>query len=252
MRHLPSMLATLVILTLAAPGLAQQPSSPATLTGNVALASEYISRGIGLSNRKPAIQGGLDLTHASGLYLGTWASSATILSDLGASNALEWDLYAGYRRSVGEVGLDLGVMYFYYPGSYPDGWVSSNTAEVYVAGTWKVVTLKYSYALTNQYGFQTPEGDDTDGSSYLDLTGVIPVGAGFTVTAHVGHQEIKGFGDASYTDWKVGVSKDLAGLSFGLAYVGTNAKGDPGEPYRNPYGKDLGAGRVLATIGKLL
>ncbi|HMV17342.1 MAG TPA: TorF family putative porin, partial [Zoogloea sp.] len=50
------------------------PAAPA-FTSNVTLASEYIYRGIGQTNRKPAIQGGFDYAHSSGLYVGTWASN---------------------------------------------------------------------------------------------------------------------------------------------------------------------------------
>jgi uncharacterized protein (TIGR02001 family) len=251
MRTPAAVLAILVVVTLAAPAPAQQASSPSTFTANVSLASEFISRGLSLSNRKPAIQGGLDWAHASGLYLGTWASSATILSDLGGSNSLEWDLYGGYKTSAGDFGLDAGALYFYYPGTYPDGWVSANTLELYLGGSWKVLSLKYYYGLTDQFGFKTPSGGDTTGSSYVELAGTFPVGAGVTVTALVGYQRIRGFADASYTGWKLGVSKDLAGFSLAVGWVGTNAKGAPGEPYRNVHGTDLGAGRIFASVGRV-
>ncbi len=32
--------------------------------------------------------------------------------------------------------------------------------------------------------------------------------------------------NGSYTDWKLGVTKDLKGWIFGLSAIGTNAKGD--------------------------
>ena len=119
-----------------------------------------------------------------------------------------------------------------------------------MAGTWKVVTLRYSYGLTNQYGFQTPEGGDTKGSSYVDLTANVPLGAGFALDAHAGHQRIKGFAAASYSDWKLGIAKDLAGFTFTLAWVDTDAKGDLGEPYHNPFGTNLGAGRIFGSVGR--
>jgi uncharacterized protein (TIGR02001 family) len=250
MRLTPTAVVLLPCLALASPSSAQQPAPPQTVTANVAFASEFVSRGLSLSNRKPAFQGGVDWAHACGVYLGTWASSATILSDQGGSNSFEWDLYGGFRHTAGDLGLDLGAIYFYYPGQYPDDWVSPNTLELNVAGTWKVLTLKYSYGLTNQYGFQTPEGGDTKGSSYVDLTATVPLGAGFTLTGHVGHQRIKGYDDASYSDWKLGLAKDLAGFTFTLAWVDTDAKGDPGEPYHNPLGTDLGAGRIFGSVGR--
>jgi hypothetical protein len=39
-------------------------------------------------------------------------------------------------------------------------------------------------------------------------------------------------GDASYTDWKLGVTKDFGLAVVGLAYTDTNAKGKVGELYR--------------------
>ena len=241
---------TLVAIALASPAAAQEARHSYSVTGNVTIASTFVSRGLTLSNGNPAIQGGVDLTHDGGFYLGTWASSASILADLGASNAMEWDFYGGFRTGFGELAFDLGATYFYYPGSYPDGWVSADTAELNLAASWKLLSLKYSYSLTNQFGFQTPEGNGTEGSSYLDASATLPVGAGFAVAAHLGHQDIRGYSDASYTDWKLGLTKDALGLSFGLAYVGTDARGDPGEPYHNPQGNDLGADRYLLTVGK--
>jgi hypothetical protein len=71
------------------------------------------------------------------------------------------------------------------------------------------------------------------------------------VLSHSPAQDVeKNLNDASYTDWKIGVTKDIGFGVVGLAYVGTNAKGDAGEPYRNPFNKDLGKDRLLLTFGK--
>ncbi len=234
----------------------EDPAVPYSLTANITLASEYIYRGIAQSNHKPAIQGGLDFAHNSGIYIGTWASSISWLSDAGGgavSSSMEWDFYGGYKGTIAEdFSYDVGVLEYYYPGDYPNDFTSPNTTELYIAGGWKTISLKYSYALTNLFGAKTPRGDKTDGSWYIDLTGTYPLPEGFGLYGHVGYQSVKRFDDASYTDWKVGVTKDLLGFSFGLFYVGTNAKGDPGEFYRSAYDKDLGADRVLFTVSKTL
>lgn len=229
-----------------------------TFTGNLSLVSEYRYRGISQTNAKPAVQGGLDYGHASGLYLGTWATNVSWLSDGGAgavSNSLEWDFYGGYKGSAGPIGYDLGVLYYYYPGTYPAGFTSPNTTELYVAGTWQMLTLKYSHSLSNLFGFV-----DSKGAGHLDLSGNFDLGSGVTLTAHVGRQvvpsgtvggvPVRAKSDCSYTDWKLGVAKELVGLNWGLAYVGTNAKGDAGECYRNAYNRDLGKGAVLLSVGK--
>jgi hypothetical protein len=52
----------------------------------------------------------------------------------------------------------------------------------------------------------------------------------------------------SYTDWKLGVTKDLGmGFSLGLAYVQTNAKD---YAYVNPQGNSLGRAGFLANLTK--
>ena len=223
------------------------PASPHTVTGNMTLASEYIFRGIGQTNRKPAIQGGVDYAHASGLYAGLWASSISWLSDAtpGVSAAIEADFYGGYKGSYKSISFDIGALQYYYPGSFPANTVSPDTLELYAQAGWKWFTLKYSHAVSNTFGFANSKGSD-----YIDLTGTYELGHGITLTGHVGHQKIKNTTDASCTDWKIGLSKDYAGLTWGLAYIDTDAKGAPGQPYYNAYGKDLGKARGLLTVGK--
>ena len=50
-------------------------ASPHTHTANVAFVSNYIFRGLTQTFGKPAIQGGMDYSHANGLYAGLWGSS---------------------------------------------------------------------------------------------------------------------------------------------------------------------------------
>src|SRR6266498_1225542 len=85
-------------------------------TGNVGLFSQYVFRGITQTNEKPAVQGGFDLGHKSGFYVGTWASNISWISDYtpGVSASLEWDFYGGYKGSLpADFGYDLGVLYYY-------------------------------------------------------------------------------------------------------------------------------------------
>ena len=48
--------------------------SYAAVSANVSFASDYIWRGMTQSDG-PAIQGGFDLSHSSGFYLGNWNSN---------------------------------------------------------------------------------------------------------------------------------------------------------------------------------
>src|SRR5437870_6776447 len=92
----------------AAPGA---PEPDFTFTGNVGIYSQYVFRGVSQTNEKPALQGGFDLGHKSGLYVGTWLSNISWLSDAspGVSASLEWDMYGGYKGTLpGDFGYDIG------------------------------------------------------------------------------------------------------------------------------------------------
>ncbi|MBW7923394.1 MAG: hypothetical protein H3C59_01480 [Burkholderiaceae bacterium] len=255
----------LALLPIAAPDAAAQAAQATTdasppahsLHANVSLASQYRYRGLAQTDGDPALQGGFDYSHASGLYLGTWGSNVSWLADSNGdvSNSVELDVYGGYRGAWGDVGYDVGVLRYLYPGSYPPGFVSPHTTEIYAAGTWRMFTLKYSHATTNLFGVP-----DSQGSGYLDLAANVGVGRGFALVAHVGHQRIpagsqggiriRSSGDCSYTDWKLGVAKTFVGLDWSLAYVDTDAKGGIGECYRSARNRDLGDATVVLTMGR--
>ncbi len=132
--------AGLLLLTGAAAGVGQSAFAQTTpaaeapaaapapaLTANVTLASQYRYRGIMQSNNKPAIQGGFDYAIPAGLlpegfYVGNWNSSISWLSDANSSVSapIEMDFYGGYKTEiVKNVPIDVGVLQYYYPGSYP-------------------------------------------------------------------------------------------------------------------------------------
>ena len=83
-----SLLALAVLGTFAIPGAVladdaapaaapAEPVSPHTFTYNIGLYSQYIFRGLTQTARRPALQGGADYSHSSGLYAGTWGSTST-------------------------------------------------------------------------------------------------------------------------------------------------------------------------------
>jgi uncharacterized protein (TIGR02001 family) len=202
-----------------------------TLSGNFGIYSQYIFRGLTQTDRKPAAQGGFDFVHASGFYAGTWASNVSWLNDAGLvdhGQSLEWDFYGGYRHAFNDdFGVDAGIRYYGYPGDYLPGVTKPNTTELYVAGSWKWVSLKYSHSVDDTFGIPNSKN-----SWYLDLSANYPLTDALTLNAHVGRQEFKGSnggvnnGDAlDYTDWKIGVTWALAGgWNLGAYYTDTNAK----------------------------
>ncbi|MCK9389145.1 MAG: TorF family putative porin [Sulfuritalea sp.] len=224
-------LPAVVMAQAAAPAAA---ASPHTFTGNVGFATEYLYRGIAQTRGKPALQGGFDYSHASGLYAGAWGSSISWIGDAipGASASLEIDVYGGYKGTiVGDLGYDIGVLTYNYPGTGKTVTglqeLNQDTTEIYGALSWKWLTVKYSQSTGALFGwakFAQPLTDKTTGSSYLELNANYDLGDGWGINGHIGDQTVKGNGPASYSDYKIGVTKDLGFGVVGLAYSTTNAQ----------------------------
>src|SRR3954453_24359 len=112
-----SVLSAAVAAAFAVPTLvaAQTPAAaPPPVTGNMTIASDYRFRGISQTYNGPAIQGGIDYAHPSGFYLGNWNSNVSSLLFTGGS-AIEMDFYGGYKKSFGDIGMDVGFIYYHYP-----------------------------------------------------------------------------------------------------------------------------------------
>ncbi|HEY9145090.1 MAG TPA: TorF family putative porin [Thiobacillus sp.] len=219
--------------------MADEPASPHTLTANIGLTSNYVFRGISQTGGKPAIQGGFDYTHASGLYVGTWGSNVSWLTEFQGytSGSMELDLYGGYRNTIGPISYDVGAIRYMYPGSKKDSVVGAWTSEIYGSVGWKWFTAKYSHYVSDSvFGV----GPNTNGTYYLDISGSLPVAdTGLTLGAHWGtfnfkndDQFIAAYGvSPDYKDWKVSATYDLgklakqtSGMTLGVAYSDTNAE----------------------------
>ena len=235
---------TLLVSALALSGAAfaqtAAPAAPApdyTLSFNVGAVTDYRYRGISQSRKKPAIQGGIDFAHSSGFYLGTWASSIKWIKDGGGSASAEIDLYGGYKGTAGAIGYDLGILTYQYPDhSLP---ISPNTTEIYGAGTYGPVTLKYSHATTNLFGFANSKN-----SYYLDLSAFFDLGDGWSLTPHIGYQKVKNNSASSYTDYALTLGKDFGGgLTASAAVIGTD-----NDTYVGPGGKNLGKSTLVLGV----
>lgn len=139
---------------LAVPAVVAQ--SPHTLSGNVGVVGDYRFRGVSQTYTQPAIQVGIDYAHTTGVYVGAWGSNVSG-NQFPNGGSLELDVYGGYRRAAGKAGLDLGLLYYWYPRARYniDPGDRYNTAEVYLGGRYGQFTARYSYALTNLFGMKT-------------------------------------------------------------------------------------------------
>ncbi|MEP6898671.1 MAG: TorF family putative porin [Rhodanobacter sp.] len=253
-RNKPMKRCTQWILMSAALGIfsaqCQADDAPASkVVGSVSVVNDYLFRGLSQTNRKPALQPGIEYDDASGWYVGAWGSNVSWLSDLSTSDApvsssVELDFYTGYRGSFNaDWSYDIGLYEYYYPGTYPAGFTRPYTTEAYASLGWKGITLKYSHAFTNLFGFA-----DSKNSDYVDLSWNYEFSPSWTLNTHVGHQDVSNTPGFAYYDWKVGVTKAFAnGYTVALGYYDTNAARGG---YTNSYDHYVGRATGVLSLAK--
>ena len=213
----------------ATPAMAEeQTDSQVTVSGSVALVTDYRFRGVSLSDGDPAVQGGLTIGHSSGFYVGTWASS---LEDTPVYGEMEMDLFGGWKGDIASgVTLDAGLTYYAYP-SGDKGAGPSDYFEPYVKLSTTVgpvgATLGVAYAWK-----QDALAKHDNLYIFTDLNAGIP-NTPITLSAHLGYTDgvlapdyANGVNnDKSAFDWSVGASATvLGGLTLGVSYIGVEGK----------------------------
>lgn len=231
-----NLLVAALVASFAAPAMAESPFS-----ANVSMTTNYIYRGISQTANKPALQGGFDYAHESGLYAGIWGSSISWLGDSGtaASAGTEFDTYLGYSGEAGDIGYDVGLLAYNYPGDYGTN-LSANTTELYGSVSYKFVTAKYSRSTGNLFGVA-----NSSGSGYLDLSASYEMN-GVSLGAHYGKQTVANSPASDYTDFNVSASKEIGGYGFSVMYSKANVTGG----LVDAQGNDLVKGTLVFAISK--
>jgi len=269
--------------------LAQAPAAPApasehTVTGNMTIASDYRFRGLSQTFGEgfsfgPAIQGGIDYSHTSGFYLGNWNSNVSG-NEFPNGSSIEMDFYGGYKATLGDFGLDVGTIYYYYPGAKFTAGVmdaagnpTSKTIdnwELYIGGTWKWFSAKYFYSVTDYFGLSedvvqtlcNPEdtgcmplgrNGNTKGTQYLTASFSYEVMPKLTLGASLGYTWVRHYDALNYLDYKLGLTYDLSGWLLGAALVGSDA--DKKYWYATngedpPKVKEIGEPTIVLTVSK--
>ena len=185
------------------------------LTGSMAITSEYHFRGVDTSNGA-AVQGSLDTMHCpTGLYIGGWGSNA-----FGDAGATEVDAYGGWRYQVGDFGLDLGAIGYFFPENRENGIPSTDYVEGYIGGSWKWLSFTVYYA--DDY-FNTEEE-----AWYFAGGFSWPFKPDLSLNIHAGYSTGDGvdrfFGNTqNYFDYEVMLVKNVADIfDVGIGVVGTD------------------------------
>ena len=108
---------------LGAAALPAYAESDLTLTGNAALLTQYVDRGLTNSAEKPAVQPEFDLTYKEIFYAGIWGSNVNFGTGPNGQDLadLEIDYYVGITPKVGKWNFDIATYYVTYPGAFDPG-----------------------------------------------------------------------------------------------------------------------------------
>lgn len=191
---------------------AEEASGPITLTGGIAVVSDYRFRGVSLSDKDFAVQPYLTVKHESGLYAGVWASN---LAE-NAGDDVEVDLYAGFAGGE-ELTYDIGATYYVYPGV---------SAFNYVEFTGKLGSTVGPATVGVQLSY-VPSQDNTGNSDNIyyatNASFAIP-NTPLNLTGSIGIEDGAFTAGDEKVDWSVGINASTKGFTLGVAYVDTNRR----------------------------
>lgn len=217
----------------------------AEVTANVSLTSDYVFRGVSLSDNGPAIQGGADWSNDQ-FYVGTWASSL--------SDGMEMDVYAGFTPTTGPVTWDLGVIGYFYPGA-DDEDAEFDYYELMAAGAMNA-TEQLSFGAGVWYTDDNYGG--TGEATYYEINGTFAVSDALSFDAAYGNQTVEdpdgplpNVGEDDYNTWNIGGTLAFHGFSLDLRYHDSDI--DEGTDIANyAYGDSSHDSAFVVTIGREL
>jgi uncharacterized protein (TIGR02001 family) len=211
---LASMSVAISAIALSVPAFAQEAAEetagPVTLTGGVAVVSDYRFRGVSLSDKDFAVQPYLTVSHESGLYVGAWGSN---LAD-NAGDDVEVDFYAGFAGGE-DVTYDISATYYTYPG------VSSFN---YVELTGKLGSTVGPATVGVQLSY-VPSQDNTGNNDniYFGTNATIAVpNSPISIVGSMGVEDGAFTAGSEKVDWSLGLTAAVSGFTLGVSYVDAN------------------------------
>jgi len=200
-------------------------AAQAEFSANIAATSNYVWRGATQTDDGAAIQGGIDYAHDSGFYLGTWASNV----DFGGGGEAEWDLYGGYAGEAGDLGYDVGLIYYAYPDSD-----DVNFLELTGSLSYGMFSGGLAYTIDGE----ADEGPFTDGDIYGWLGVSFDLAETWSAGLTVGHYWFDDDGDAccgdlDYSHVQGDITKsagDWGDFTFSVSYADEEANGGDDDP----------------------
>ena len=188
----------------------EEPAAEWEIDAEIGAFSDYRFRGISLSSKDPQVSAEISVAHESGLYAGVWASNVAINN---GADDVELDLYAGYAADMGGATLDVGAVYYLYPGNSDFNYVELLASVAFAAGPGEI-TLGAAYA-------PSQSNIGSEDNTYFYISGDMPIGETPLSVHGTFGIENGAFGD-NKRDWLIGASYDLgSGITATVDYVDT-------------------------------
>ncbi|MBT8113928.1 MAG: TorF family putative porin [Arenicella sp.] len=191
------------------------------IRGNIAVVSDYVFRGITLSDENPVIQGGVELILPRDFYAGAWVSGVdkpwgAVYNQIPGREDIEYDVYAGWRweSNSGNFLLDTGVRRYGFSSDPDDiAWTDAYMSAL----LFNKLRVKVS---TDVEGLEF--------GTYYEARFRQPINDAIDATFHVGHFDVE---DRlvreleKYTDFSFGVGGIYRGFRVDLTYHRTDRDG---------------------------
>jgi uncharacterized protein (TIGR02001 family) len=201
----------------------------------VALTSDYISRGITNSDNRPAIQGYIEPSFGWA-YFNIWATNV----DYGAGfSGAEIDVAVGVKPKFDQLSFDLGyVHYFYAPKD-----VSPDYGELY--GTVRY-NFRDMFTTIGSVYFAPDYSQSGKTGTYIESGLEIPLSEEFELSGAVGYQFFEDPAAFEQLNWNIGLSYFWESLTLDVRYWDTNLS-DGGCVVRSGFSDGCDA-RIVGTV----
>ena len=190
--------------------------SGSELSGGITLASQYIYRGLAMSDHNPAVQAWIDFEHDSGFFAGTWASTVDLPNPAGRRDA-ELDFYAGYQfRTDSAFSATLALTRYTYPGQ---------TGPIDYDYTEALVVLAYDDRYSAEFGYTGDLYGFGDPGRHAELRADWPLRNAVVVSAGLGYNDVEEVSAPSYWYWDLGATARFSWLTMDVRWCDNQAAG---------------------------
>ena len=187
-----------------------------TYSGEGALTSNYIWRGVSQSDEDPAVQAGAEVGYG-GFNLGVWGSSVDFQD--GDEAKIELDIYGGFSYDLTDnLSVSVGGIYYAYPGASGDldyDFWEANAGVGYV--------FPYDIEAGASFSYSPEFFGDTGKAYYYEGNLTIPLWNGVYATGNFGWSDLdEGEGGEDYRDYGVGLGWSNDNFDLNLKFTDTD------------------------------